>query len=313
MADFSDLTQMNEAAIQEQKPTIPLGLKQTLPDEPAPTEMVPEATVPSFGAEKAALNARQANIYPEEATAGQVSQAVDGASIVKGYYSQLGKKTPAERAEIGAKFGMATGVTLGGPVGAVIGAGIGAMTARGIGLVQSGEAEDQKRNERMTQALSAMSITGEDGAIDFGKLLGRSIPVTTDPSLRLPNISPIGNKGKDRSIYELDKTNPFTTRAVSTARPLAYMLTQGILGYNKSDDQRDKTSLNNATNMLTNALITDADSIDLVYERARVLAAKMGLTEDQVKGFFSANKDKIDAVDAANISAGISAIYGSKR
>lgn len=267
------------------------------------------ARFPSLGAVLAAKAAKKAagiSSFPEENNKFLLDTAVDASAPIKTTFQNLDSKTAQQRAEVGARFGAATGLSVAGPVGAVIGTGVGAMNARALGLIQTGEHEDQLRRGGSIDTLKTMGIIGDDNRISFEG--SKSVLATPDQSLRLQNASPITGE-PDRSLFEIDKSNPLSNRTANVARVFARVLNDGILGFADPNNPRDTVSLNNNTGMFANLLQSDADSIAVVYARAKQLAAKFGISEKQMRTFFDANKTNIDERESADIRQGIDIIY----
>lgn len=250
-------------------------------------------------------------LYAEEVSGNLVDQAASEQALAKSQFSQLANKPPKERARIGGQWGARTGLSTNGTIGSLIGAGVGAMAARALGVIQSGEHEDNIRKDKMLGTLSTMGVVNSEGFIDFEDS-GRSPLLTNDPSMRLQNLNSFG-EGKDRSLYEIDVSNPFATRATTVARPLGLYLAQGILGYRDRKNPRDEQAAKNSVALLTNSLTEGANSIDTVFGRSRKLVEKYGLDEDKLRKYFSANKDMYSSEEAESIRAGLDTIFGGSK
>ena len=246
-------------------------------------------------------------VYAEEVGDSLLSQATSEQALAKSQLSNLGTKTPQDRSRIGANWGARTGLNTTGTVGAIVGAGVGAMAARALGVIQTGEHEDNVRKDRMFNTLQTMGVIGKEGTIDFEDL-GRSPLLSNDPSLRLANVNSFG-EGKDRSLYETDSSNPFVNRASTVARPLGLYLSQGVLGYRDRKNPRDEQAAKNAVSLLVNSITSGTDSVDVVYGRARKLVGKYGLDEHKMRSYFSANKDMFNPEEAESIRSGLDMLF----
>lgn len=246
-------------------------------------------------------------LYGEELSPSLISQATSTDSIAKAHFNNLGDKTPEERARTGGLFGARAGLQKNGLIGSLIGSGVGAVAARALGVIQNGEHEDNMRKDNMLTTMAQMKLLSKDGVIDFEDA-GTSMLITNDPSMRLPNISSFG-KGKDRSIYETDVSNPFNNRATAAARPIALYLANGLLGYKDRKNPRDENASRNAVALLTNAFLHKADSEKTIYKRARKTVEKLGLNEDKLRTYFNDNKGSFQAEEAESIRAGLDRIF----
>jgi len=245
-------------------------------------------------------------MFAEEVNPSLIAATSDD-TLAKSQFSDLAGKPPAERAKIGARFGARAGLQSTGLVGSFVGAGVGALAGRALGIIQTGEHEDNTRKDKMLETLSTMGVTNKDNMIDFEDL-GVSPLLTNNPSMRLANMSAYGD-GADRSIYEIDKSNPFSTRAQTVARPIALFMSQGLLGYRDRKNPQDQKSAQNALGMFVNSIADGADSEALVYGRARKLVDKFGLNEDSMRTYFDANKGMFSAEEAASIRQGLDTLF----
>lgn len=245
--------------------------------------------------------------YAEENMDSLLNNSLNQGAMVKSKLRNLGNDTPQKRAQTGGRLGTSIGLAVDGPMGALLGAGVGAVAARGMGLVQSGESEDIQRKAKVIDSLKLMKVAGEDNRINFED--GGSFFVTNDPSAKLVNTSSILGP-VDRTMFELDTSNPFTKRALAVARPLGRFLAEGVLGYRNDNNPRDIKAADNITSLFVNALQHNADSADTVYKRAKQLAQKLGATEKATRTFFDANKHRIKPTEAVEIRKGLDLLYG---
>lgn len=242
--------------------------------------------------------------YPEEKG---VRDAVDNASIANGKLKQLGQMSAEERAHTGAYYGGGIGQKF-GKHGAIMGAAMGAVATRAAGMVQSGEHEDNQRKTKVNDTLRMMKIVNDYGDIDFED--GGVFQVNS--AKPLANTSPMGGK-PTRNMYEVDKTNPFTNRATAVAKPLAYHLTKGILGYKDPKNARDAKALANTTAMLVNAMQSGAEDISTIYRRGQQLAKKFGVTQKGMESFMSSIAKEIPDEDANHLKQGIQILFAPER
>ena len=244
--------------------------------------------------------------YAEEQDERFLNNAVGKANVVRSKLQKLGDESPEARSQIGGNLGAGIGAAIDGPIGALVGAGVGAMSARGMGLVKSGEREDMIRKDKLMKSLQVMGVANKDSRISFDD--GDSFLLTPDPYAKLPNTSSIFGEA-ERSIFQMDKTNPFTQRTAALARPLARYMAEGVLGYKDDKSPRDVKVVDNTTALFVNALQDNSDSMEKIYSRARQLADKMGVTEHDLRVFYDANKTRIPGPEAVEIRKGLDLIY----
>ena len=233
-------------------------------------------------------------------------QALSGATPIRAAFQNLGDKTPQERAQAGSKLGTITGMATAGPIGAIVGTGVGAMVGRSIGMVQSGEQESQVRRATGIDTMKTMGIIGDNNRIQFDTTT--SLLATPDTAARLQNLSPVTGQ-PDRSLFEIDKSNPLSNRTSKVARVFARVLNDGVMGFTNDKNPQDDASLNAFTGFFANMLQGDAESIDEVYDRARQLARKFNIDQTKMRTFFDANKTRISKEEAASLREGIDTIY----
>jgi hypothetical protein len=238
-----------------------------------------------------------------------LNKAADPMTQFKGQFASLKDKTPADRARIGGQFGAKVGASVAGLHGAVLGAAVGAVATRSLGLVQSGEHEDNLRKEKILNTLKTVGIADDKNNIKFSD--GSKFSVNNDPSFRLKNVDPTVTGTRDRGNTEVDSSHPMTKRATAAALPLAYYTTHGLLSWGDQNNPRDKAAIKNTTGLIVNALQNGAKNINQVYARAREWADKYG-TEDTMRSFFNSIKDKVPEADASMIRQGLDATYAAK-
>lgn len=246
--------------------------------------------------------------FSEHTNPDLIKIALDKASPIKSRLAGLKDMDPAQRAEVGAKFGGGIGLAVSGLPGTVLGAAIGAMGARGLGLAQSGEFELHNRRNKVLNTLKTLGAIDEKGTLSYED--GSKVMLQNDPSVRLRNISSVLSQNKkDRAFYEVDSSHPMTNRTYAVARPLARYLAQNVLNYNDTNNKHDVDSLDQTTGMLINSLQDNAKSIDQVYSRAKELAKKLKISEAQMRGFFDRVKTDISDKEAGNIKKGLDTLY----
>jgi len=233
-------------------------------------------------------------------------EALSGATPIRAAFQNLGDKTPQERAQAGSKLGTITGMGAAGPIGSIIGAGVGAMVGRSVGMIQSGEQESQVRRATGIDTMKTMGIIGDNNRIQFDTTT--SLLATPDTAARLQNLSPVTGQ-PDRSLFEIDKSNPLSNRTSKVARVFARVLNDGVMGFTNDKNPQDDASLNAFTGFFANMLQGDAESIDEVYDRARQLARKFNIDQTKMRTFFDANKTRISKEEAASLREGIDTIY----
>lgn len=244
-------------------------------------------------------------LYAEEVDP-KLRDAVESSDMISSSFMEIHKDTPRARAEKGALLGGAAGLGISGPVGAIMGAGIGALAGRAAGVIKSGEHEDELNKTKIRNTLSGLGMFSGD-SVTFKD--GKTISLPADPDFKIPNMNPlVGNK--DRTIYDVDKTNPFAHRAMGVAKPLAYMVAKGINKLSDNKDPRHTTALSNTIGLIANALQTDAKDIKEVYTRAGELAEKFGFSEGSMRGFFDTIRNDVDGAEAIQLKKGLDIIYG---
>lgn len=240
-----------------------------------------------------------------------LSKGVDNASPALAAVHNLHAADPKTRADVGGKFGGAIGLGLHGPVGMLIGSAVGAVAGRAAGLVKSGEHEDNQRIGKMAETLNTMGLLNEDGTMKFEK--GDKALFLPPPGTKLKNMSTSVVTGvKDRTITEVDKSNPFSRRTNLVARPLARYIAQGIMGYKNPKSEQDKKAVDNLSGMLTNSFQDKANHIDIPYGRAKSLVKKLGVNQVKMRSFFNNLKSQIPEDEAEDIKRGLDILYGGE-
>jgi hypothetical protein len=204
-------------------------------------------------------------------------------------------------------MGGAVGLAMNGMFGGLLGAGMGAMAARASGEIQSGQRQDSIRRGKTYEAMKAIGLASQEGMIEFDD--GASFQLTDDPSIKLRNTSSMVSKKKDRTTYEIDSSNPLSKRTATVAKPLAYFMNNGVLRWANAKNPRDKKSFESTLGTLVNALQTDASDINLVYDRARQLTKKSGVSKQVMVDYFRSIKNTLDENELETIEKGIDILY----
>lgn len=190
----------------------------------------------------------------------------------------LHSMSPEERADKGAKFGMAVGLKNAGPIGSLIGAGVGAMAGRAAGIVQSGEHSQNEKKKQVLDTFSKLGILDKSTGMLSVEDPDEKKTLKVSPTSKLKNMFSISGK-KERELFEIDTGNPFSNRTVQVVTPLARYISEGLLKH------KDKKTVDATVGALTNYLQDGAMDIQTVYSRAREVAAKLGVDETQLTTF----------------------------
>lgn len=237
-----------------------------------------------------------------------ISAAMPTSDIISSKFQGLGKLTPQDRAARGVKLGGLIGMGVGGPVGAIVGANVGSLMGRTVGNYQSGEQEDISRRENIGKNLKDMKIADEENVIRFSD--GGSFRMSVDPMERIPNITNNILTQKDRATYEVDNSNPFSKRASTAAKPLAYFITQGLMGFKDNKNERDINTYKSSLGYLTNALTAGVTSGTTVSTRAKELAKKIGVDKQKMLNYFDTLRPTLSKEEWEDINKGIDMLYG---
>lgn len=245
-------------------------------------------------------------LYPEDLK-DKAGAALEHTDTIQQKLQNAGTLNPEERANLGGAVGAHLGNKVAGAQGALIGAAIGSDATRGLGMAQSGEADLHSKKSEAMDALQKMNIISENGEIKFkdGALLSVSDPDTPSLMNTAPNI-----QGKPkRTVYELDNTNPFTSRTTPLVMPIAYYLVGGVLQQDNLKDPMTMKVIDCTATLLTNALQVGAKSMDTINVRAQEMTRKMKVSNAQMKNFFYTNRDSISEKDADKIKTGLETLY----
>lgn len=245
--------------------------------------------------------------YSEDLPQNTLSKAFSLSSNLGSQFNSLKDKTPEERAKFGSRFGAGIGIASNGIAGGLIGAGVGAVAARAVGLKQSGEYEDNRRLGKLTDTFQTLGIASKEGTIAFSD--GGAFKVDLDPTTRLQNMSSLANGKKDRGITEIDTSHPMANRTLAVVKPLAHMLGGTVLGWGDSKNPRDVKGVDNATGILANALLQDAENINQVYTRAKEVATKLGIKKEDASKYFKLRKNDFSEKELNVMQKGLELIY----
>lgn len=244
----------------------------------------------------------ESGVY-SETMSNDIGRALDTSSRVSSQMQNLGSLSPEQRAALGGRYGAGLGAAVGnGPIGALVGSGMGALAARSIGMVQSGERDAAQRRTNIINTLQTMKVIDDKGKSPF---FGSDF--TISDTTRLTNLSGNG----DRSAFEIDMSNPLSRRATTVARPLARYIAQGLM--NQFDDNGGPItrSTDQTTGMIVNMLTDGTNNINDVYGRAREFSDKLGVSQNDMRSYFSAQRHRIPITEANEIKQGLDRIYGS--
>lgn len=281
--------------------TAPVDPKK-LQNQKAKSTVKPPSLQNYFGATKTNGSGNPRKLFAEETnpTAGFRLNSVSPK------FKNMHKQTPQERATNGAYLGGAAGYGVGGEAGALVGGMLGPVFNRAAGMVQSGEFEDNKNKQLMVKTMSQLG-GGEPGAFSFED---GAINLPLDPNHRIKNLNPNIGKG-ERTIYDIDKSNPLSIRTSAVATPIAQYIARGIHGMGDSKNERHAKNLSNTVGMLTNVLQAQAGDIDTVYSRARQMVNKFGVSESQMRDFFSGVRNELSPEEAEQVTFGLEKIFGN--
>lgn len=311
----SDANDIGEGTVTEDAPE-PISSEANDIGEGTVTEDEEMSGPPSFAnylkyaTDQALNNASAASAFPED-TDPALTQALDQSDPMKAKLSSLGKMSAEERAKTGAAVGAMAGATYMGKDGAVVGGSIGAFIGRGAGLAQSGEQQKLNRDNRIWSSLKTMGAVAPDGKVDFED---GSVQMPGEATGRLKNLKadPL-NGNRDRSLYELDGTNPFTQRATLVARPLGMYLAQGMLGYRDKNSKVDQGAAKAAAAMFANTFADGTNNEATIFSRARQMVKKMGLKEKAVKNYFSSISKDMSIQEAEDVKRGLDILFAGDR
>lgn len=251
--------------------------------------------------QQAIQNAR----YSENLSQDQMGSIVDAGRPVRGAIQNLHTKTPEERAQIGGVLGASAGLAVNGLAGSMIGAGVGAVAARSAGLVQSEQYQLQKQNDALVSTLGTIGLINQNGTLTID-LPNGDVKDLMNVNGELPNTNPVYDE-PFRTPFQTDKTNPFTARAEYIAEPLSLVMV-GMLG-NMFQSDADLKQAKNASNFFTNALVTNANTMDDVYVNARGIAEKLGISKADLLKFMKQNKKSFNAAKYPQYLSYIESIY----
>lgn len=280
----------------------------TLSKNGPPVNQVPSlANYLSYATDQALNNASAASVYSEAQNPNLGSALKQTEDPIMNEIKNLANLPPRQRAIAGAKLGARIGLQQGGEQAGIVGAFIGAVAGRGAGMVQAGEYEKTTRDARLWNSLKTIGIAKDNGVVEFEGEKLQMPPTATD---RLKNLKiNVLNNARDRTLYELDKTNPLTGRAMLVARPLGLIYANLMLGYDKGNTEADRTASTASMAMFANIFQEGATSEDKVYSRARQTVKNMGLTEGPVRRYFDSIKTQVKMEEAEDIKRGLDILF----
>lgn len=260
-----------------------------------------------FAADSALNNASAASVYPEDSDP-QLTQAMQKSDPIAQKLAGLGSMSAGDRAKTGAAVGaIAASNFMGGKEGAFIGGSIGAVVARGAGMAQSGEKAKLDRDNRIWSTMKRLGAVAPDGAVKFDDA---TVQMPEEATGRLKNmrIDPL-NGNRDRSLYELDGTNPLTQKSMTVSKPIAMYLANGILGYRDKKNPIDVGAPKSATAMYANMFSDGARDPETVFSRSRQMVKKMGLKEADMRMYFNSIKRDVSIAEAEDIKKGLDILF----
>lgn len=165
----------------------------------------------------------------------------------------------------GGLSGAGIGFTLGGPVGAGIGAGVGL----GAGLLKSlggGKSKAQKTRDDIRSNFQQAGVAGPD--YNVGLADGSAFNIGLDGHAELQNVGSNIDGKSTRHPYDVDFSHPFGSLSVQGLDPLVRQLLPGA----------NQKQISDATGMLSNAVLSNAKSINDVYANMAEQYKRAGLT-----------------------------------
>lgn len=244
--------------------------------------------------------------YAEEYN-GSLNKAVSSADPALVAVGRLKDMDAAGRAAVGSRMGAAVGLSTQGTIGGILGAAIGAYAGRASGLVQSGVHKDNQRKAKVIDAFDRLGIRNKKtGSIEFAD--GGSAALTPERVFGTES----GKPGKS-DLEDIDLTSPFARRTASVARPIARYLNEGLLGeISNDDDEGHKKAIDNTTAMIMNSLQDGAEDVETIYNRARQISGKLGLSAKQAREFFHQRRGALGDDERVDIESGLDILYGKK-
>ena len=246
-------------------------------------------------------------LYSEDMPA-KVGAAVDSSSMLQTRLQSAGNLPPEKRAELGGAIGAHLGNKIAGPHGSLIGAAIGSDAVRSLGVAQSGEHALEQRQNQVFDIMRTVNLVDDSMVLRFKD--GTEIDLSDPNTEMFPNTAPNIVGKASRSLFQLDPTNPFTSRAKVVAKMLSYYVVGALLKQSDFKDKMVLKTVDNTATMLVNAFETGVKDIASVYERAKEVVAKLGVTKAQLSQFFYDQRTAISSHDAADIKQGLSIVFG---
>lgn len=250
-----------------------------------------------------ALNVSAATSAFTEDQDPQLTQALQQSSPMQQRINRIATDSSTQRAITGASLGSVVGAQFMGQTGAAVGGAIGAYAGRSAGMAKSGEQARLNRDNRIWQSLKTMGAVKENGTVQFED---STVQMPFDATGRLKNLrTNVLNGAKDRSLYELDTSNPLTQRALMLAKPLGMFYAEGMLGYGNKKNPVDADAAKSATNMFVNTFIQDANNQGTVIKRAREMKKKLGASKESLYAYFNRIKKDLTFDQAADLQKNI--------
>lgn len=245
-------------------------------------------------------------VYSEEYN-GSVNKAVQSASPGLVAVGRLKNMDAAGRAAVGSRVGATVGLSTQGTIGGILGAAVGAYAGRAAGLVQSGVHKDNQRKAQVIEAFDRLGIRNKkSGRIEFSD--GGFAELTPERVFGTES----GKPGKS-DLEAIDLTSPFARRTASVARPIARYISEGLLGETSNkDDESSQRGIDNTTAMIMNSLQDGAEDVETIYNRAKQISGKLGLSAKQAREFFHQRRGTFGEDERLDIESGLDILYGKK-
>lgn len=173
--------------------------------------------------------------------------------------AQIGNSAgSAAGAQVGSAAGSAAGNAIAGPVGGAVGSFLGSLTGSVIGNFFSGTSgQDMRNGWRKGLVSSGLATKGPQGAVNITLADGSNYDIGKDGGFKLKN-----SDGTDRFTYEVDWTNPVAADSIPVAQ-----LVNIASGIDPSVTKKD--TFNRATGQMTNAITSNASSVQDSYNNAK--------------------------------------------
>ncbi len=185
---------------------------------------------------------------------GFISAAQSAYEIFKNW----GQSDPISGAVNGATVGAYIGSVV--PViGNLIGGAVGGLIGGALGFLHTGKHEDQIARDGVRDILQQNGIIDENWSLTLAD--GSKFNIGVDGRNSFTNLD-----GTERLVYNTDGSNPLTPDAIAMVNPLAFLISGG-----------NKKLMNDFAGYFTNAILSNADSIEKAHENAQFLFASFNI------------------------------------